>query len=226
MFIYDGVSCGPVVVGTHAQVRNKVIPIFTGVLILLLGFFAFRNGFSLSPTASVVLDNTTLIGTFLINDEPISIPVDHTIVRFSSPDPIRFETSGREINVTGTLWLNDFTGTIAWDGEMITVKGTMEAAHGNGLDIAWSSREKTTLTLTNGVADVSAMNLSSLKLDATGRITLEKRWTAQLNETPFAMKNFEGRIDVQRINNDTTIWFDGSAHSVSITSENLLKSLV
>ena len=226
MFIYVGISCHPVVVGTHAQVRNKVIPIFTGVLILLLGFFAFRNGFSLSPTASVALDNTTLTGAFLINDQPISIPVDNVIVRFTSPDPISFETSGREINVTGSLWLNDFTGAITWNGETIVVKGTMEAAHGNGLDIAWTSREKTTFTLTNGVADVAAMNLSSLKLDATGRVTLEKRWTAQLNETPFTMKSFEGRVNVQRINNDTTVWFDGTAGSITIKNENLLKSLV
>ncbi len=211
--------------GKQAQARNKIIPLATGALILLLGFFAFRNGFGSTPTASVTLDDTALIGTFLINDQDISIPVSHTIVRFNSADPISFETGGREINVTGTLWLNDFTGTLAWNGEHVIVKGTMEAAHGAGLDIAWSSREKTVLTLTNGVADVSMMNLSSLALDATGRITLEHHWNTQLNDTPFRMSGFEGRVYIQRINNDTTLGLEGNAKSLSITEENLLKTL-
>jgi hypothetical protein len=211
--------------GKQAQARNKIIPLATGALILLLGFFAFRNGFGSTPTASVTLDDTTFIGTFLINEQDISIPVSHTIVRFTSADPISFETGGREINVTGTLWLNDFMGTITSNGEQIIVKGTMDAAHGAGLDIAWSRREKSTLLLTNGVADVSTMNLSSLALDATGRITLEHHWTAQLNETPFRMSGFNGRVYVQRINNDSTIVLEGDAKSLSITQKNLLKTL-
>jgi len=211
--------------GKQAQARSKIIPLATGALILLLGFFAFRNGFGTSPTASVTLDDTSLVGTFLINDQDISIPVSHTIVRFNSADPISFETGGKQISVTGTLWLNDFKGTVAWNGEQIVVKGTMESAHGAGLDIAWSDREKTVMTLTNGVADVSSMNLSSLALDASGRITLEQHWTAQLNATPFRMSGFEGRVYIQRINNDTTIGLEGNAKSLSITQKNLLKVL-
>ncbi len=207
--------------------RFRILPIATVAALLFFGFFAFRNGISFSPTGAATLENTSLIGILLIgDDDDISIPVDHALVRFYSPDTIFFKTSGRTLNVTGKIWVDDFDGSVAWDGEQIIVEGTMKSAHGTGLDVTWTRREHTTITLMNGVADVDRMNLSSLvRSSATGRVTLENRWTAQLNETPFRMNDFDGRLYLQRINNETSLGLEGWADSLKIEEKNLLKKL-
>jgi hypothetical protein len=189
--------------------------------LILLGIFAFRTTFSLGPTGAATLNDATFIAILLI-DGNIGIPVPHAIVRFNSPEFIKIQSSGREINTTGNLWLDNFDGTIRWNGEHLLAEGTMDSAHGAGLDITWPRRERTTILLNNGVADVAAMNLSSFKREATGRVTLENRWTARLNETPFSISNFDGRVYLQRINNETALVFEGRA-ALNIGAENLLK---
>lgn len=212
-------------VATRAQVGRRFIPLFTGVLILVLGFFAFRNGLGL--TGAVTLGNTTIISSLLIDDDAtVSIPVQRATVRFSSPESIRISTAGREINLTGSLELRDFDGFVAWDDEQLIAEGTMESAHGAGLDITWTRRERTFITLPSGLADVTTVNLTSFKQKVTGRMTLEGRWTANVNQTPFSMGEFEGRAYLQRVNNQTLLGLEGSAETLGLDEDNLLKILV
>lgn len=209
--------------GKKAQVR-RLVPIGTALLILILGFFAFRGGVGLGPSGAVTLRNSSVLSTLVIGDE-ISVPVENTIVRLSSSELIHMETDGRELDASTSLWLDDFEGTIAWDGEHLVVKGTMKSANGNGVSVSWSKRERATITMQSGVVDVATTNLSSFGQDATGRLTLEGRWTASLNETPVDLDDFEGRVYLQRLNNETSMTLEGRAEVVSIEEDNLLRSL-
>jgi hypothetical protein len=205
---------------------NRVIPAATVALLLVLGFFAFKNGFGLGPTGAVTLGNTSILGNLLIPaDDELTLDVENALIRFSSAQTINIETNGREMSAFSGIWINDFEGTVEWNGERIVVTGTMESANGNGLSIAWTKRERATITLTEGVADIATLNLSSFNRDATGRVTLENRWSTALNETPFAMEDFEGRMYLQRLNNETSLGFEGRAEEVGIETENILKIL-
>lgn len=210
--------------GSKAQVK-RLVPIGTLLLILILGFFAFRGGVGLGPSGAVTLKNTSVLSTLVIEDD-ISIPVENTIVRLSSSDMINIETDGRVINATNSLWLEDFAGTIAWDGERLLAKGTMKSANGAGVSVSWTKRERSVIALQNGVMDVASTNLSSFRQDATGRLTLEGRWTASLNETPLDVENFDGRLYLQRLNNETSLTLEGRAGTVAIEEDNLLRRFI
>lgn len=213
----------------HRRIRLKITPIITIALLVLLGFFAFRNGFnfSLMPTGAVTLENTTIIATMLIpTDNEISIPIKNAIVRISSSEIIQVFSGGREVNITERVWLQTFNGKLGWDTEKIVLEGTMEAAHAERTSISWPKRERAIIYITSGIADVAATNLSSFSETATGKIMLEKKWTAQLNQTPIAMKDFEGRVYLQRYNNETVLVFEGNAQALNIEEDNLLKKLV
>lgn len=209
--------------GRKAQIR-RLVPIGTLLVVLILGFLAFRNGFGIGPSGAVTLQNSSVLSTLVIEDD-ISIPVENTIVRLSSSELIHMETDGRELDASSSLWLDDFEGTIAWDEEKLVVKGTMKSANGNGVSVSWSKRERATITMQTGVVDVATTNLSSFSQDATGRLTLEGRWTAGLNETPVDIDDFEGRVYLQRLNNETSLTLEGAAGQVAIEQENFLRSL-
>lgn len=210
--------------GRKAQIR-RLVPIGTALLILILGFFAFRGGVGLGPSGAVTLKNTSVLSTLVIADD-ISIPVEKTIVRLSSSELIHMETDGRELDASTSLWLDDFEGAVAWDGGKLVVKGTMKSANGNGVSVSWSKRERATITMQSGVVDVATTNLSSFSQEATGRLTLEGRWTAGLNGTPVEMADFEGRVYVQHLNNETSVTLEGRADQVSIEEDNLLRRLI
>ena len=209
--------------GNKAQLK-RLVPIGTLLLIVILGFFAFRGGIGLSPSGAVTLKNTSVLSTLVIVDD-VRIPVENSIVRLSSSEMINIETDGRVINATNSLWLDDFAGTIEWDGERLVAKGTMKSANGAGVSVSWTKRERSVITLQNGVMDVASTNLSSFSQDATGRLNLEGRWTASLNETPLEVKNFDGRLYLQRLNNETSFTLEGRAGMVWVEEENFLRRL-
>lgn len=209
--------------GNKAQLK-RLVPIGTLLLIVILGFFAFRGGIGLSPSGAVTLKNTSVLSTLVIVDD-VRIPVENSIVRLSSSEMINIETDGRIINATNSLWLDDFAGIIEWDGERLLAKGTMKSANGAGVSISWTKLERSRIVLQNGVIDVASTNLSSFSRDATGRLTLEGRWTASLNETPLEVKNFDGRLYLQRLNNETSFTLEGRAGLVWVEEENFLRRL-
>lgn len=209
--------------GNKAQV-NRLVPIGTLLLIVILGFFAFRGGVGLSPSGAVTLKNTSVLGTLVIVDD-VRIPVENSIVRLSSSEMINIETDGRVMNATNSLWLDDFAGTIEWDGERLVAKGTMKSAHGAGVSVSWTKRERSVIVMQSGVMDVASTNLSSFSQDATGHLTLEGRWTARLNETPLEIEEFDGRLYLQRLNNETSFTLEGRAGLVWVKEENFLRRL-
>ncbi len=208
-------------VSKQAFFRLPPITMITAAVLLILGFFVFKMGGS-SPTGALTLENTTLISTFIVTKD-ISIPIDDTTVQLNSAEPILIKTEGREMNITGDIRLEHVEGRVLWDGEYIVLEGTLQSAHGSGIDITWTRRERTQITLTSGVVDVTNSSMASLEEPATGRITLEEKWTAELNETPLNMNDFKGRIYLQRINNATTLGFEGIAATLNIKEKNLLK---
>jgi hypothetical protein len=211
---------------TKAAMRIQILPLLTIVLLLTLGFFAFRGGFTgMDATGLVTLGNTSLMSSLLISDE-ISIAIDHSMLTVNSGEKIVIETDGRTINVSGGLDLRDFDGTVEWDGDAIVAEGSMESLSGGGVDIIWKQREKAVITMTSGLAEVHALELGSFSRDATGRIALEGRLSFQLNQTPLAIKDFSGRVYLQHVNNDTTLGLEGTAGHVSIEAENIIKALI
>jgi hypothetical protein len=202
-------------------VPSKAMPLVSVLVLLLLGVFAFRNGVG-SPTAAVTLENTTLSGA-LILDRAIEIPVEYADIRFNSATNAILETSGRSINVSGSVFLQGFTGTIAWDGESLVLEGAMARAQGTGVDVVWAKQEQTTITFPNGLIDITAMNLSTFKQVTSGKVTLEGRWTAQLNETPVTLTDFSGRVYLQHVSNVTTFGIEGVADTLRIKDNNILK---
>ncbi len=214
------------VVLRKAQTGRRLVPIVTGALLLVLGFLAFRNSFGFDPTGAVTLHNTTFSSTFFVNNQTVSIPVNDALVGFNSQEHIYINAGGREINITGSISVHHFDGMIMWDEERIIAKGTMDSIHGDNLDIAWKRRERATITLSSGVADIIGMNLSSFSEEIIGEVRLERRWSARVVDAPFAMTGFEGRAYFQRINNETILVFDGHADVFNVEEENLLKRLV
>ena len=213
-------------VGTRKKaIVGKLIPVLAGALILLLGFFAFRGGFGgIGATGAVTLKNTSINANFLI--EEISINVDNNNLALSSGEKVIIETDGRTINITGNLDLIDFKGTVEWDGEKMITRGSMEELHREGLNIVWKKREKATITLTSGLAEIPTMELPSLDRIANGRITFEGSYSILLNETPISIKGFKGRVYLQRANDYTSLGLEGTAKQVRIDEENLLKKIV
>ncbi len=206
---------------------RRITPIVTVALILVLGFFAFRGGFGFfSPTGLAVLENATLIGSFYINDNKLAVSAENAAVKFSAPEVAVIKTRSGEINGTGSFWIDGFTGTIEWNGKTINLEGTMNSVHGSQLDITYTLKESTTITMTAGSVDASSVNLSSFSSDLTGNLRLEGRWNVKTNETPISMTNYEGRVTFQRVNNETTLYLSGNAEKIRVEQENLLKNVV
>jgi hypothetical protein len=205
---------------------RRITPVLTVALILVLGFFAFRGGFGfLSPTGLVVLENTTLTGSFYITNNKLAVSADNAAVKFSAPEVARIKTRNGQINGTGSFWIDGFTGTIEWNGKTIELDGTMDSVHGSQLDITYTMKESTTITLTAGSVEASKVNLSSFSSDLTGNLRLEERWTVRTNETPISMTDYEGSVIFQRVNNDTTLYLSGNAEKIRVEQENILKNV-
>jgi hypothetical protein len=193
------------------------------VLALILAFFAFHNGVWTRQSQGIKVSDVYVLGAFTIGNESLAIPVRDTDIRLSSSEVILIRTSGRTMNTTGNLKLENFAGKARWTGQQLILKGTMERAQSPNLDITWEQPENAVITMNTGLIDVSAMNLSSLAQDATGRLTLEGKWTAKLNQTPFAMERFEGRVYVQHVGEETILGFSGQAAKMQIKNENVLQ---
>ncbi len=205
---------------------RRITPVLTAALILVLGFFAFRGGIGvLNPTGLMVLKNTTLTGTFYINDNKLGVSANNAAVKFSAPEVARIKTRGGQINGTGNFWIDGFTGTIAWNGKTIELDGTMASVHGNQLDITYTVREITTITLTAGSVEASKVNISSISSDLTGNLRLEGRWTIRTNETPISISGYDGSIIFQRVNNETTLYLSGNADKIRVEQENIIKNV-
>ncbi|MEM2916252.1 MAG: hypothetical protein QXT19_02760 [Candidatus Woesearchaeota archaeon] len=205
---------------------RRLIPVLTWALILVLGFFAFRGGIGfLSPTGLVVLQNTTLTGSFYINDNKLAVTADNADIKFSAPVSAIIKTRNGEINGTGSFSISKFSGTIAWNGKTIELDGTMASVHGSQLDITYTRKESTTITLVAGSIEVSKVNLSSFSSDLTGNLRLEDRWTVRTNETPISISGYEGSVIFQRVNNDTILYLSGNAEKIRVEQKNILKNI-
>jgi len=201
--------------------RNTTIAL--AALVVVLAFFAFHNGIWARQSQGIKVTDVYVLGAFSMGNESLVIPVRDSDVRLSSSEVILIKTSGRLMNTTGNLKLENFVGKARWTGQQLILKGTMERAQSPNLDITWEQPENAVITMTTGLVDVSAMNLSSLVQDATGRLTLEGKWTAKLNQTPFMMERFEGRVYVQHVSEETTLGFSGQAAKMQIKNENVLQ---
>lgn len=196
------------------------------MVLLVLGFFAFRNGLGFGPTGLVALSNVTLSGSFDITEQDVSLPVKHTTLRFSAPETARIITSNGEINGSGNFWVEDFAGAISWDGEQFTLEGTMAGLHGQQLDIVFLDREKTEIIVTAGSVEAATINLSRFRQHLTGNLRLENHWTVQLNKTPVQIESFEGSAVFQRVNNATTLYLTGRSEQARVEQEDILKHMI
>ncbi len=205
---------------------SRITPVLTVALILVLGFFAFRGGIGfLSPTGLVILENTTLTGSFYITDNKLAVSADNVEVKFSAPEVARIKTRSGEINGTGSFSINGFTGTIEWNGKTILLDGTMDSVHGSQLDITYTRKESTTITITAGSVEAPKVNISSFSSDLTGNLRLEGCWTVRTNETPISITDYEGSVIFQRINNETMLYLSGNADKIRVEQENILKNV-
>lgn len=196
------------------------------LLILILGFFAFKNGFSLlSPTGLVSLENSSLTGSFLINKNNLEISAERTIVKFSAPEEAKIITSTGTINATGNFWIEDFAGTMAWNGKDIVLEGTMASLHGSQLDINYEKRSTSTIILKAGSVQAETVNVSSFSQLLTGNLRFENRWNVVLNETPVKLEGYHGSINLQKVGNDTTMLLSGITDGVRVEQDNVLKHI-
>lgn len=205
---------------------RKIVPGLAILLILGLGFLAFRGGFSLmSPTGLVALENSTLTGSFDITNSGITLSADRTTVKFSAPESARIITKTDEINSSGSFSVNDFAGTISWDKKNIILYGTMESLSGNQLSIKFTNRESATIIMRVGSVEAVTVNISSFREKLTGSIRLENRFNIKLNETPVSLDNYNGNVQIQRVNNITTMNINGKADTTRVEQKNILKNV-
>jgi hypothetical protein len=205
---------------------RRIFPALAILLIFGLGFLAFSNGFGLmSPTGLVALENSTLTGSFNINKDTVQIPAERTIVRFSAPEVAKIITKNGAINGTGSFWIDDFAGTIEWDGKNIVLDGTMASVHGGQLDITYSTRAQSQIILKSGSVQAETVNISSFNQRLTGNLRLENRWNIKMNNTPLGLYGYEGSINIQKVGNDTTLLIAGRTDSVRVEQENVLKNV-
>jgi len=203
-----------------------LVPGLTVVLILLLGFLAFRGGFSLlSPTGLVALDNSTVSGTFDITKSDVIISADHTAIKFSAPESARITTRTDEINSSGNFMVADFVGTIRWDTKNIVLEGNMESLSGNQLNIKFTNRESATIVMKVGSVEALTVNMSSFSEKLTGSIRLENRFTIKLNQTQVSFRDYQGSVNIQRVNNITTMMVNGRAENSRVEQENIIKNI-
>ena len=203
-----------------------LVPGITVLIVIILAVFAFRNGFGIiSPTGLVTLENTTLAGTFDITNISVTIPAEHTTVRFSAPEPARIITKTGEINGSGNFEITDFVGIIAWDGSTMQLVGDMETLGNGQVSVRFLNRESTTIILTAGSIEATNANMSIFTKDLTGSIRLENKWTVRLDKTPITIRGYKGSAHLQRIKNITTMMFYGNAASARIEQENFLKNV-
>ncbi|MEM4240441.1 MAG: hypothetical protein QXM31_04220 [Candidatus Woesearchaeota archaeon] len=208
------------------QRGRRIVPGLTIAIILILAVLAFRNGFSLlSPTGLVALENTSFTGTFDITNITVTIPAEHTSIRFSAPEPARIITKTGEINGSGNFEITDFVGIISWDGKALQLVGNMESMTNGQVSVRFLIRESSTIVLTAGSIEATSANMSVFSRDLTGSIRLEDRWTIKLAETPLTVKGYRGSAHFQRIKNITTMMLKGSADNARIEQENFIKNV-
>lgn len=206
--------------------RNKVVPGLAILLVLVLGFFAFKNGFGLlSPTGLVSLENSSMTGSFYITENPVKIPAARTIVRFSAPVEAKIITNSGTINATGNFWIQDFEGTMEWDGDDIILEGTMASVHGSQLDITYERKSSSTIVLKAGSVQAETVNVSSFSHELTGNIRFENRWNVKINDTPVELDGYRGSINIQKVGNDTTMMMAGVSDGIKVEQDNFLKHI-
>jgi hypothetical protein len=225
--LYNDVQNTALVVWLVKIVAVKgLVPGLAVVLILLLGFLAFKGGFSLlSPTGLVALDNSTVSGTFDITKSDITVSADHTTIKFSAPESARIITRTDEINSSGNFMVTDFVGTIRWDTKNIILEGNMESLSGSQLNIKFTNRESATVIMRVGSVDALSVNMSSFREKLTGGIRLENRFTIKLNQTLVSFRDYRGSVNYQRVNNITTMMVNGRADNSRVEQENILKNI-
>ncbi|MEM4247613.1 MAG: hypothetical protein QXF14_04855 [Candidatus Woesearchaeota archaeon] len=205
---------------------KKLIPGITVIMVIILAVLAFRNGFGIiSPTGLVALENTTFVGTFDITNISVTIPAEHTTVKFSAPQPARIMTKNGEINGSGNFEITDFVGILVWDGSTMQLVGNMETLSNGQVSVRFLNRESTTIILNAGSIEATSANMSIFTKDLTGKIRLENKWTINLDKTPVTLRGYKGKAHFQRINNITTMMLDGNSANARIEQENFLKNV-
>jgi hypothetical protein len=203
-----------------------IVPGLAVALIAVLAVLAFRNGFSLlSPTGLVALDNSTFTGNFDITKTSVTIPADHATVKVSAPEPVRIITKSNDMNGTGSFLIEDFAGIITSDGKTLQLVGDMESINGERLSIKFNIRQSTTMILKAGSMEATNVNMTVFSRDLTGSIRLENRWTIKLNQTPVSLRDYKGKVHMQRIGNTTTMMMDGNADNLKIEQKNFIKNV-
>jgi hypothetical protein len=187
--------------------------------IIALAFLALIIG-SIQSSPGITLRNATVFGSLQI-DDALSVPIKDAQLRVSSGEPIIFKTGGRKINTTGTITMQNVDGTLKWTGRQFVIQGTMESVQGTGISITWTRTERTSVSFANGTIDITGLQLPGLNRKGKGTLSLERKLTLQLNNTPISINDFEGRLYIQHIDGQTSVSLDGNAEELKVRHKNI-----